>query len=245
MKNVLLDIGLTEKEAELYLLAIKHKEVTASQIARISSESRTHTYDTINTLIKKGLLTYVIKNNIKYFKAVNPERLLNYLKEKSAKIEEEEKSVRKIIPQLKDIQQKSGEEEPKIEIYEGKEGLKSLLNDIISEGKDFVTWGATTKVKEHLPDFVIQKYLNERKKRNIRARQLFTDSYGVLKSPLSKNKKLPKEFANPTTTLIYGNKVAIFLWTEMPKIILVESKELAGSYKTYFELLWEFGENID
>lgn len=241
MKAVLLEIGLSEREADLYLRAIKHKEITASQIAKISYESRTHTYDTINNLIKKGLLTYVIKDNVKYFKAVNPERFLDYLREKEAKIREEEKSVKEIIPQLKEIQSKIGEEETKIEIYEGKEGLKSLLNGIVREGKDFVTWGATTKVKEYIPEFVIQKYLNERKKKNIKARQLFTSFYGVLESPLSDNRTLPKEFASPTTTLVYGNKVAIFLWTEVPKIILVESKELAKSYKSYFELLWKFG----
>ena len=244
MKGILLDIGLSEKEADFYLLIIKHKEITASEIAKISHESRTHTYDTINNLIKKGLLTYVIKNNVKYFKAVNPERLLDYLKEKEAKIKEEEEKVQEIIPQLKEVQSKVGKEETQIEIYEGKEGLKSLLNDIIREGKNFVTWGATTKVKEFVPEFVIQKYLNERKKKQIKARQLFTDFYGVLESPLSENRRLPKEFASPTTTLIYGNKVAVFLWTEVPKVILVESKELAKAYRTYFEVIWKFGKKI-
>lgn len=239
MKAVLMEIGLSEKEADLYLLAIKHKEITASYVAKISHESRTHAYDTINSLVKRGLLTYVIKNNVKYFKAVNPEKLLDYLREKEAKIKDEEESVKEIIPQLKEIQSKVGEEETKIEIYEGKEGIKSLLNDIIREGKDFVTWGATTKVKEYVPEFIIKKYLNERKRNNIKARQLFTDFYGVLETPLSENRKLPKEFASPTTTLIYGHKVAIFLWTEVPKIILVENEELAKSYKSYFELLWK------
>lgn len=244
MKDILLDIGLSGKEADIYLLCIKHKEITASEISKISNESRTHTYDTINNLIKKGLIAYVIKNNVKYFKAVNPERLLDYLKEKEAKIKEEEKSLQELIPQLREIQSKVGKEETKIEIYEGKEGLKSLLNDIIREGKNFVTWGATTKVREYVPDFVIQKYLNERKRKKIKARQLFTDFYGVLESPLSENRKLLKEFASPTTTLIYGDKVAIFLWTEVPKVILVQNKELAKSYKTYFELLWTFGKMI-
>lgn len=244
MKGILIDIGLSGKEADIYLLCIKHKEITASEISKISNESRTHTYDTINNLIKKGLIAYVIKNNVKYFKAVNPERLLDYLKEKEAKIKEEEKSVQELIPQLREIQSKVGKEETKIEIYEGKEGLKSLLNDIIREEKNFVTWGATTKVKEYVPDFVIQKYLNERKRKKIKARQLFTDFYGVLESHLSENRKLPKEFESPTTTLIYGDKVAIFLWTEVPKVILVQSRELAKSYKSYFELLWKFGEKV-
>jgi len=237
MKDVLLEIGLREKEADLYLLVARHKEIVASQIAKISNESRTHAYDTINSLIKRGLITYVVKNNTKCFKAVSPERLLDYLREKEEKIKEEERRVREIIPKLKEFQSKSKEEE-RIEVYEGKEGLKSILNDIVRQGENFVTWGATSKIKDYLPEFIIKKYLKEREKKKIRAKQLFTDFYGVLKSPLSENRKLPKEFASPTTTLVYGDKIAIWLWLEVPKVISIESKDLAKSYKKYFDLMW-------
>lgn len=239
LKTTLLKIGLSEKEADFYLLIIKHKEITASEISKISGESRTHTYDTLNKLIKKGLMTYVVKNNVKYFKAVGPQKLLDYLKEKETRIKEEEREVLKMIPEIKKIQAIVGKEETKIEIYEGKEGLKTILNDIIREGKDFVTWGASTRMKEYLPEFVVTKYLKEREREKIRAKQLFTDFYGVLKSPLSENRKLPKEFASPTTTVVYGNKVLIILWTEILKIILIENKDLANSYRKHFELMWK------
>jgi len=239
IKTTLLKIGLSEKEADFYLLIGKHKEITASEISKISGESRTHVYDTISKLLEKSLINYVVKNNVKFFKAVNPERLLDYLKEKEAKIKEEEKEILKIIPEIKKIKESLGKEETKIEIYEGKEGLKTVMNNILREGKDFVTWGATTKVNEYLPDFFIKKYLNERKRKKIRAKQLFTELYGVLKSPLSENRKLPKEFASPTTTAVYGNKVSIWLWMEIPKIILIENKDLASSYRKHFDLMWK------
>lgn len=239
LKSILQKIGLSGKEADFYLLISKHKEITAGEISKISEESRTHIYDTLNKLLEKSLVTYVIKNNVKYFKAVNPQKLLDYLKEKQAKIKEEEKEVLKIIPKLKKLQTDFKKEIDNVEIYEGKEGIKTVMNDIIREGKNFITWGATTKVREYLPEFFIQKYLNERKRKKIVAKQLFTDLDGVLKSPFSINKKLPKEFASPTTTLVYGDKVSIWLWAEVPKVILIENKSLVKSYKKYFELLWK------
>jgi len=238
IKTTLLKIGLSEKETDLYLLIMKHKEIRASEISKIRGESRTHVYDTINKLLEKSLITYVVKNNVKFFKTTTPEKLLDYLKEKEAKIKEEEKEILKIIPEIKKIKESIEKEETKIEIYEGKEGLKTVMNDILREGKDLVTWGATTKVEEYLPDFFIRKYLNERKRRKIRAKQLFTEFYGVLKSPLSENRKLPKEFASPTTTAVYGNKVSIWLWMEVPKVILIENKDLANSYRKHFDLMW-------
>jgi sugar-specific transcriptional regulator TrmB len=239
IKTKLLDIGLSEKESDFYLLIVKHREITASEIAKITNESRTHTYDTLNKLLEKSLISYVIKNNVKYFQAVNPNKLLDYLNEKKEKIINEKKEISKIIPEIEKLKGNYPKEEAKIEVYMGKEGIKTVMNDILREGKEIIAWGATSKVKDYLPDFFIEKYLNERKKKKIKARQLFTDFYGVLKSPFSDNRKLPKEFTSPTTTGVYGNKVSIWLWLEIPRIILIENKGLADSYRKHFELMWK------
>jgi sugar-specific transcriptional regulator TrmB len=236
-KSILLEIGLSEKEAEVYLLITKYNEITASKISKLMEESRTHVYDTLNKLLEKGLISYIIKDNAKYFKSINPERLLDYLKDKHEKIKAQEKKILKIIPELKKIQS-TFKEDFKIEVYEGKEGIKTIMNDILKEGKEAVVWGATSKVRDYVPDFFIEKYLNERKKKNIKARQLFTDFYGVLESPVSENRKLPKEFASPTTTMVYGDKVSIWFWLDIPRLILIQNKDLAKSYKKHFELMW-------
>lgn len=239
IKTKLLDIGLSVKESDFYLQITKHGEITASEIGKLTNESRTHTYDTLNKLLEKSLISYVIKNNVKYFQAVNPNKLLDYLKEKKEKIIMEEKEISKIIPEIEKLKGKHSKEDTKIEVYVGKEGIKTIMNDILREGKNFITWGATSKVNEYLPDFFIKKYLNERKRKKIKGKQLFTDFYGVLKSPLSDNRKLPKEFTSPTTTGIYGNKVSIWFWLEIPKVILIENKALADSYRKHFELMWK------
>jgi hypothetical protein len=38
---------------------------------------------------------------------------------------------------------------------------------------------------------------------------------------------------------IYGNKVAIFDWTEPITTIIIEKKGIADSYRKYFNLLWK------
>ena len=43
----------------------------------------------------------------------------------------------------------------------------------------------------------------------------------------------------PTITTIYGNKVAIAIFTEPYYCILINSKDLANSYRSSFELLWQ------
>ena len=61
------------------------------------------------------------------------------------------------------------------------------------------------------------------------------------KMHLAKVRVLPKEFINPTAINIFGNKVAIIMWTRKPKAFLIEDKQLSNSFKNYFDLLWGIG----
>jgi len=42
----------------------------------------------------------------------------------------------------------------------------------------------------------------------------------------------------PSSTVIYGNKTAIIVWSHPFLTILVENKEVSDSYRSYFNLLW-------
>ncbi len=230
-KETLKDVGLTENEADVYFILLRLQESLASQVAKQSKIARTNVYDILNKLIEKGLVTYTIKNNRRYFKAVDPDRLLEYFKEK-------EKNLKDLLPELRELY-KPLKTKARIEIYEGVEGLKTILNDIIKTEKEIRAFGASERIREYLPDYFIKRYLKERRKKKIVARQLFTEGTKVIKTPVSIFKSLPKKFSSPSTTVIYGDNVTIWIWTETPTIILIESKAVAKSYKDHFELMWK------
>ena len=79
MKDKLQELGLTEREAEAYLALFNFDETTATELAKITKEHRTNIYDSLNGLIKKGLIAYNIKNNVKHYFVSNPEKLLDYI----------------------------------------------------------------------------------------------------------------------------------------------------------------------
>jgi hypothetical protein len=89
------------------------------------------------------------------------------------------------------------------------------------------------------PEFTA-RYLKERERKKIRARQFYTKEEKILPSKLSKFKAISKEFSGPATTLVYGKKVAILLWfMEPPTSILIKNKEAAKAYKNQFEFMWK------
>jgi len=50
--------------------------------------------------MQKGLVSQVIKSNVKYFEAASPKRLLDYMSEKKKNLESKEKELEALIPQL-------------------------------------------------------------------------------------------------------------------------------------------------
>jgi len=227
----LVEIGLTNREADTYLVLLRLEEATAGTIAQKTKEARTNVYDTLNSLIKRGLVSYVIRNSRRYYRAAPPAKLFDFLKEK-------EESLNKIMPELLKIS-KSEKSKPIVEVYEGKEGIKTVLNDLIRTGKNFVGFGATDRAFILFPEFT-KMYMREREKIKIRARQIYTEGERVLRTPLSKFKFIPREYSSPATTLVYGSKVAIFMWfIEPPIVVLIENEEAAEAYKNHFEFMWK------
>ena len=202
----------------------------ASDIAKNSKMARPNVYDILNKLVKNGLASYIIKNNKRYFKPSDPQTLLENIKEKEHEFSSALPELKKMYAPLK--------EKPKIEVYEGSEGIRTVLNDVINTKKELLVWGASARIAHYLPVFT-EKYVEERKRKKIKARQIYAEGTEVLKSPLSQFKKVGKEYAGPTTIAIYGDKVAIWIWGEVPMVVRIENKDVAKTYKDQFELSWK------
>ena len=72
----------------------------------------------------------------------------------------------------------------------------------------------------------------------------YDDTKKPFKWKFAEVKYIPKENKTPTETTIYRNKVAIFLLTEEPKVILIKSKTAAEAYKKHFNLMWKVAKKL-
>jgi sugar-specific transcriptional regulator TrmB len=67
------ELGLTRREAEIYLALLSKKELTASEVAKITSVSRTKSYEILQNLVKRKVCNENFKNGTKIFSSVNPD----------------------------------------------------------------------------------------------------------------------------------------------------------------------------
>ena len=228
----LVQAGLSEAEAKVYLALLRQGQMTAGVLAKSVGFHRRTVYDVLDRLLEKGLVSKISENNKQVFSAAPPERLKDYFTEKIAIVDE-------IIPKLTPITTK--EEKEPVRFYKGKYGLKTVFEDQISEGKPILIFSASPQAYS-LFKFYFKWWDLRRKENKIPVKAIFsTEMRNKLKKiPLSEIKFISKRYMGPTSINIYGNKVSQIVWDkESPFAIVVKNKQMADNYRNFFDLLWK------
>ena len=232
-KQIIKDAGLTENESEIYLILLNQGESTIYQIADHTKISRPNIYDIIKTLREKGLVSEIIKESKKHFQATSPEKLLDLLKTK-------QKNLLEIIPELINKYQNKIKK-PIIEISQGAEGLKTIMNDMLKTKKEILIFNQIDErtALKYIPDFYLERYFNEIKKLNIKIKVLYAYNKKPKKRKGYRYKKLSKEQISNVGYWVYGDRVSVGIWTEEPLFIRIIDKEVAKTYRKSIELIWK------
>jgi sugar-specific transcriptional regulator TrmB len=234
--SVLKSVGLTDVEASIYISLLQHGPGRAGAIAKNTGFHRRTVYDAVEKLVSKGIVGYSIKNNQKLFEAADPNILKNLLKEKEVLLEE-------IMPRLSTMRLLEKPSEAKI--FTGRHGLKTVFEDQIREGREILIYGASP-LAYNIFKLYFKWYDARRQEEKIRVKAVFASSIRsrLKKIPLAELRFLPDRYMGPVALNIYGNKVSMVLWSkEEPFVVLVDNKEMADSYRKFFELAWKRAKN--
>ena len=225
--------GLSHNEAKVYLTLLNLGSAMAGKIAKEAMMDRTSCYDALKKLVKRGLVVYALEANRKLFKTISPDRLVGILKEKEEEISE-------IMPQLKEIYRPE-KGKSNVTMFKGYKGLKSVFEDILesAKGKDNLVIDSSGKFKEKMP-YYVPHYVKGLEKNKIKVRHIVRRGVDIHPSKTTIVRYFSKEAKETVvSTNIYGNKIAIILWTDIPEAIIIENKAAADSYRDYFEVLWK------
>lgn len=251
MNTIFLEkIGLTKGEIKVYTALISLGSTTAGAVIKETGLQRSAVYFCLDSLIKKGLAGYVIKNDRKYFEANKPESLADYLNEQKKEIETQEKELKNFIPILFAKTPLREKKEQEAKIYEGWRGVLNAYFDIIepmNAGEEAYAFSPTAGYGGANPERVrrlIKKVRLERARKKVKLHMIMSKN---LEKTLGKDQEetpgtqvryLPDELMNPAVVHVYGNSVLTVLWTETPVAFLIRSRGIAESFKNYFMLLW-------
>ena len=135
-------LGLSNGEARVYISLLGlYAPSKVGLIVRESHVSYSKVYDVLRRLIEKGLVSHAMINNIKYFTAVEPYRLFDYIQRKEAEVREQRLAVERIVPELTDLIERdikkatSVTKKRQAEIFTGDRGLRTAY-EILLGGYD-------------------------------------------------------------------------------------------------------------
>ncbi|MFH0949372.1 MAG: helix-turn-helix domain-containing protein, partial [Candidatus Aenigmatarchaeota archaeon] len=211
--SILEDFGLTQSEIKVYIALLELGSNSAGAILEKSRLQNSVVHRALNSLIEKGLISYVLEGKKKIYQATNPENFHDFIQDKLKRFDE-------ILPELKK-KQRIAKVSTFAEVFKGKRGINQLYMTLLnSTGKEYNTFGGGSKVTyEVMGETWWQNLHAKRIAKRIPCRQIFDETikdFGdkLNKKPLTKIKFLPKEYAQLQETIIIGDYVGIAIFTE-------------------------------
>ena len=245
-------LGLTDGEIKVYLALIRLGETTSGPVVDESGISVSKVYAILERLAKKGLVSHIVKQKTKHFKAADPQRLLVYLQEKEADLKQQEDTLKNMIVSLKAEHQTAITTET-AQIYEGLKGIQTARErtlQIMKKGDEIWIMGVAKSPYEGMMTPYFRDYHRRRYEKGIFCRYLYNayakDPYGKASAsyPLSKVRYMPKGLITHAWLEIYADTVTIGINKGRSFSVVIQNQEVANSFKTYAKLLWGMGKVV-
>ena len=236
--QILEDLGLTNSEIKAYISLLELGSSSAGQILEKSGLQNSVLHRALNSLIEKGIITYILEGKKKIYQATDPENFIQF-------IDDKKKRFKDLLPELRNIQIFS-KQKSRAEIFKGKRGINELYNTLLkNEGKEYNTFGGGSQVTYDIMGESWWRNLHAKRiDKKIPSRQVFDETLkayanGLTTLPMTKIRLLPRKFEQLQETIIIGDMVGIAIFTMNPYGILIQDSIVAKGYRKQFDIIWE------
>lgn len=234
LERVLIEYGLKEKQARVYLACLEVGSGTVLQVSLRARMPRSTTELELNYLVAKGLVSTYKKKNIKYYSADDPRFLLDSLEEKKEQIQ-------RVLPKFVALY-RSAKTKPSVRYYEGQPGLMVVLKEILSEAQELVSFGSADDLFQNYDNFT--EFVKKRQEQKIPVKVILIDT------PKARERKLlgPQQLRQVRLIspmydyhglyYVWNDKIAMLSFGKNLSAVIIESAELAQMQKASFNFMW-------
>ena len=244
--------GLSTKEIKVYLATLELGSSSILEISKKSGINRATTYVITESLIERGLASSITKGKKRYFVSEDPKKLLTKLEERKLKVDDQINEIKKLIPQLESIFNRS-ESKPRVKMYEGIDGLYKIYEDTLVEKKDIYAFIGVSEGMATMGKRLQANYVPQRIKAGIKAHVIASDTkvsrifQNKDKENFRETRLIPEDkYPFSIEVDIYSNKVAFISFKKRELIgVIIESSEIAKTMKSIFDLSWWAAGEVD
>ena len=244
-KNIgsLKSAGLSEREALTYLDLQQYGESQTGKICERTRIPSSQIYAILNSLLEKGLVNFKIVNNIKVFRASDPDSLATLFNEKEKQIEAEKEQLLDFISKLK-VKPSGISKLSDFKYYSGMSGIKSLYTEIINSwktGDEYYIASAPLESFSKLEGFFLDVVHKKRTKDKVKLKILINKigkKWGYVREKMPLTEVRYMEINTRTEYGVLNDYFFLITYGKQPYGLLIKDENFAQTYKVFFDLLW-------
>lgn len=221
-------------------------QCAVSAIAKDTLLNRTALYHTLQKLIKKGLVTQVVKEKVTYFEPVSVDDFKSWA---NARIRSGTTEIETDIAKFKAIQSSATPSlYADVKYFEGRDGMRSLYNDSLRDNKEKIIYSITDYEKGYktLHDFFDEEYITDRIKKGIAVRSIVPESkFNRMYNKKGKHLNRSMGFIDLFKDLgieinIYGDRMSIVAYdAKQPVGLIIKNEIITKAFKEIYKYLWK------
>jgi sugar-specific transcriptional regulator TrmB len=232
-------LGLSDKEARLYLAALELGSFSVLEIAAKSGLKRPTCYIILDELTKRGFVSMILSEKKKIYKVESPTAFIRQAQNNLKYAEQTVPALLSIVSQEK--------EKPKMKYYFGQKNLQNQYDDLLTSRHKIMYYVGSNESRinsvgeSFLKDWIKKRLAKGIKIKTIRMREKQPDDYLLSASTELKRevRYAPKNIFIPDTLCITGDKVAVIFTKGNNFGFTIDSPEFSKTILGLFSALWE------
>lgn len=244
-------LGLTDKEARVYLAALELGPSAVQDISHKSKVNRATTYVMIESLSARGLMSTFQKGKKKFYAAESPERLMTIIENQEKVLQEQKNELVEVMPVLESLFNTEGAK-PQVRYLEGIEGLETVRATFESlEGEYVQIYPLDEVLKFEQALHGRAEHIERLTKKGIKGREIAVTPNEKLARKVPMMEGVERRYVNSASFPIHGeisvrgNHVFMFSHKSAILAMIVVSQEIADVVRALFELAWNGGVSVD
>ena len=238
----LMSVGLSEKEARVYIANTKLGKSTVQKISKLSKVNRATTYVLIDILIARGLVSTVVEGKKKYFVVDSPTKLALLFNKEQTTFNQKEAALKYLIPELTEMfENTKGGLNSKVKFYNGDQGLKVFREELLrSKDKEVYAMYNYEEIIKYISNNSASDFGQKKVSKKI-ATNVLVSTQNIEKFKKFKLSDDPEinivditklNYKEPVDISLFGNKLFITSLEENLLTTVIHNNTITGSIKS-------------
>ena len=235
-------VGLTEKQAKVYVAALFLGPAPVQRIAEQAEVNRATTYVILDELAAMGLVSTSVEGKKTVFVAESPEAIERYLNSIEKEVSERKQALKKSLSELREVSRnEASDDAPVVRFFRGPEAMHAVSSYLARKSKkNEVVYGIMDidEVLKVFPD-ALATSPKRRAKKGITSKGFYSGTIEIKSDPSAGREIRRLSDRALGDVNIYDDRMTILSYKGSDSVgVIIESKEIVGVIRQLFELAW-------